>query len=189
MGNFEFTPLAIPEVILVKSRVFRDDRGFFLETYKYGDFAKAGIDEVFVQDNHSRSSRNVLRGLHYQKDPFAQGKLVRCFKGAIFDVAVDIREGSPFFGKWVGVELNDENNSMLYVPPGFAHGFLVVSETADVMYKCSKEYSPEHDRGIVWNDPDIAINWPVKAPVLSPKDAVHPLLREADTAFVWTGVR
>ena len=183
MSNFEFGPLAIPGVVLIKPRLFRDDRGFFLETYKYGDFARAGINEVFVQDNYSRSTRNVLRGLHYQKDPFAQGKLVRCSGGAIFDVAVDIRKGSPFYAKWVGAELNEQNNFMLFVPPGFAHGFLVLTESAEVTYKCTKEYSPEHDRGIAWNDPDIAIDWPVSEPLLSGKDIRHPLLRDADNNF------
>jgi dTDP-4-dehydrorhamnose 3,5-epimerase len=126
----------------------------------------------------------VLRGLHYQKDPFAQGKLIRCMNGSIFDVAVDIRSGSPFYSKWVRVELNDENNFILYVPPGFAHGFLVLTDTAEVAYKCTKEYSPEHDRGIIWNDPDIAIDWPVSSPLLSDKDSRHPLLKNVDNDFV-----
>jgi dTDP-4-dehydrorhamnose 3,5-epimerase len=183
MSNFEFIRLAIPDIILIKPRVFRDGRGFFLETYKHGDFAEFGIGEIFVQDNHSKSARNVLRGLHYQKDPFAQGKLVRCLNGAIFDVAVDIRKGSPFYAKWVGVELSGDNNLMLYVPPGFAHAFLVLTESSEVTYKCTKEYSPENDRGIVWNDPDIAVKWPVAEPVLSDKDARHPFLRDADNNF------
>jgi dTDP-4-dehydrorhamnose 3,5-epimerase len=184
MSNFEFNRLAIPDVVLIKPRIFSDGRGFFLETYKYSDFEKAGIGEIFVQDNHSKSSRHVLRGLHYQKDPFAQGKLVRCMGGAIFDVAVDFRKDSPFYLKWVGVELDDVNNSLLYVPPGFVHGFLVLTETAEVSYKCTKEYSPEHDRGIIWNDPDIAIDWPVSSPLLSDKDSRHPLLRDADNNFM-----
>jgi dTDP-4-dehydrorhamnose 3,5-epimerase len=183
MSNFEFVHLEIPDVILIKPRIFKDDRGSFLETYKYSNFADAGIGEVFMQDNHSKSSRNVLRGLHYQKDPFAQGKLVRCINGAIFDVAVDMRRGSPFYSKWIAVELNEENNFILYVPPGFAHGFLALTESAEVTYKCTKEYSPEHDRGIAWNDPDIAIDWPVDRPSLSDKDFRHPLLRDADNNF------
>ena len=183
MSNFEFIRLEIPDVVLIKTRIFKDDRGFFLETYKYSDFADAGIDEVFMQDNHSKSFRNVLRGLHYQKDPFAQGKLVRCSAGAVFDVAVDIRKGSPFYSRWVAVELNEENNFILYLPPGFAHGFFVLTETAEVTYRCTKEYSPEHDRGIAWNDPEIAINWPVDRPILSGKDSQHPPLREADNNF------
>jgi dTDP-4-dehydrorhamnose 3,5-epimerase len=184
MSNFEFSRLALPDIILIKPRIFSDERGFFLETYKQRDFAEAGIDEVFVQDNHSKSSRNVLRGLHYQKDPFAQGKLVRCMSGSIFDVAVDIRRGSPFYSKWIGIELNEENNYILYVPPGFAHGLLVLTETAEVAYKCTKEYSPEHDRGIIWNDPDIAVDWPVNSPLLSGKDLRHSCLRDADNNFV-----
>ena len=187
MSNFEFTRLSIPDLVLIKPRIFKDDRGFFLETYKYADFANAGISEVFVQDNHSKSSEHVLRGMHYQKDPFAQGKLVKCLKGSVYDVGVDIRKGSPFYGKWVGVELNEENNLMIYVPVGFAHGFLVLSESAEVAYKCTKEYSPEHDRGIIWNDPDIAVEWPVSEPALSGKDSGHPRLKEADNNFIYYG--
>lgn len=187
MSNFEFTSLAIPDVVMVKPRVFKDDRGFFLETYKHADFAKAGICEVFVQDNYSQSSRNVLRGLHYQKNPFAQGKLVSCLKGAIYDVGVDIRKGSPFYREWVGLELSETNSLMIYVPPGFAHGFLVLTESAEVAYKCTKEYSPEHDRGIIWNDRDISIEWPNIEPVLSRKDAMHPRLRDADNNFEYEG--
>ncbi len=185
MSNFEFVPLSIPDVILIKSKIFRDERGLFLETYRQADFIKAGIKETFLQDNHSRSSRGVLRGLHYQKEPFGQGKLVRCVKGSIFDVAVDIRKGSPSFGKWVSAELNEDNQHMMYIPPGFAHGFVVVSELAEVSYKCTREYSHENDRGIAWNDPGIGINWPVSAPLLSPKDAAHPMLRNADYNFIF----
>jgi len=184
MSNFEFSRLSIPDVVLIKPRVFTDSRGYFFETYKQGDFSEAGIKELFVQDNHSRSSSNVLRGLHYQKDPAAQGKLVRCMRGAIFDVAVDIRKGSPSYAKWVAMELNDENNFILYVPPGFAHGFVVLTETAELSYKCTSEYAPQYDRGIIWNDPDIAIDWPVGNPLLSDKDARHPLLKDADNNFV-----
>jgi dTDP-4-dehydrorhamnose 3,5-epimerase len=183
---FEFMTLDLPGPVLVRSRVFGDDRGFFLELYKHSDFVKGGIREHFVQDNYSRSARGVLRGLHYQKLPAAQGKLVICVKGSIFDVAVDIRKGSPQYGRWAGVELTEQNKLMLYVPPGFAHGFQVLSETAEVMYKCTDEYSPPEDRGIIWNDPDVNIAWPLKDPVLSGKDKVHPLLREADNNFLWT---
>ena len=144
----------IPGVILIEPRVFGDDRGFFMETYKHSDFASAGIKESFVQDNYSRSLKGILRGLHYQKNPNAQGKLVQCIAGRIFDAAVDIRKGSPSFGKWVAAELSGDNRLMLYVPAGFAHGFLVLSETADVMYKCTKEYSPADDRGIIWSYPE-----------------------------------
>jgi dTDP-4-dehydrorhamnose 3,5-epimerase len=144
---------------------------------------RGGINGHLVQDNYSRSAKGVLRGLHYQKAPKAQGKLVMAMQGSIYDIAVDIRKGSPFYGKWTGVELSAENRLMFYVPPGFAHGFQVLSDTADVMYKCTDEYSPAEDRGIIWNDPDINIAWPLNDPVLSGKDKVHPLLREADNNF------
>jgi dTDP-4-dehydrorhamnose 3,5-epimerase len=180
---FEFTPLALAGVTLIKPQLFGDERGFFLELYKHSDFVRAGMPEQLVQDNYSRSAMGVLRGLHYQKNPKAQGKLVTCVKGRIFDVAVDIRKGSPTFGKWAGVELTEENRQMLYVPTGFAHGFQVLSDTAEVLYKCTNEYSPADDRGIIWNDPDIEVVWPLKHPVLSGKDKVHPRLRDADNNF------
>src|SRR4030043_1403268 len=180
---FHFKRLSIPEVILIEPEIFRDKRGFFMETYKYSDFARFGIKEYFIQDNYSRSAKGVLRGLHYQKHPNAQGKLVQCLKGKIFDVAVDIRKGSPTFGQWVSTELAEENNLILYVPSGFAHGFVVLSEVANVIYKCTREYSPEDDRGIIWNDPDINIHWPVKDPVLSEKDKKLPFLKDADIDF------
>jgi dTDP-4-dehydrorhamnose 3,5-epimerase len=180
---FTFTQLALPEIILIEPRFFPDDRGFFMETYKSSDFSGAGMKEQFVQDNFSRSSRGVLRGLHYQKNPNAQGKLVQCFAGKIFDVAVDIRKGSPAFGKWVAQELSEANRCMLYIPAGFAHGFIVLSESADVLYKCTKEYAPADDRGILWNDPEIGIVWPVGNAVVSEKDARHPLLKDADINF------
>jgi len=179
---FEFEKLEIPEVILVKPKVFKDSRGFFLETYKESDFVKAGITRKFVQDNHSMSVKGVLRGLHYQKKPAVQGKLVRCVRGAIFDVAIDIRKGSPTFGKWVGVILSEENHFMLWIPPGFAHGFLTLSDRAEVLYKVSdSEYSPAHDAGIIWNDPDISIKWPledIKEVILSEKDSKLPRLKD-----------
>ncbi len=180
---FVFRRLVIPDVILIEPKLFGDQRGFFLEFYKHTEFVRAGIPEHFVQDNHSKSAKGVLRGLHYQKNPHAQGKLVRCLNGKIFDVAVDIRKGSPRYGKWVSAELTGENSHMLYVPPGFAHGFVVLSDSAEVIYKCTEEYSPADDRGIVWNDPDIGITWPMSAPVLSEKDEIHPRLREADNNF------
>ncbi len=186
---FEFIETEIPEVILIKPKVFADDRGFFMETYKRSDFEKYGIDTDFVQDNHSKSVKGVLRGLHFQKEPFAQGKLVRCTKGKIFDVAVDIRKGSPTFGKWVGFELSEENKHIIWIPKGFAHGFLTLSDEAEVLYKVSGgEYSPEHDAGILWNDPDIGINWPlegIEEVILSEKDKKQPLLKEIDTTFVY----
>ena len=180
---FDFTPMAIPEVVLIVPRVFGDPRGRFLEIYKHSEFVAAGIPEHFVQDNYSRSVRGVLRGLHYQKGPRAQGKLVRCVKGTIFDVAVDIRKGSPTYAQWIGQELSEENNLMLYVPPGFAHGFLTLSESAEVLYKCTAEYSPDHDRGIIWNDPDVNISWVVTGPLLSEKDKALPALRDAENDF------
>ena len=186
---FEFERLSIPEVILIKPRVFEDTRGFFMETYKKSDFARVGIDTDFVQDNHSGSVRGVVRGLHYQLEPAAQGKLVRCIRGRIFDVAVDIRRGSPSFGKWVGVELTEENRWMLWVPKGFAHGFMALSDWAEVIYKVSgAEYSPEHERSIRWNDPEINIAWPQIGEVfLSPKDREAPYLRDAEINFVYGG--
>ncbi|HEY4717345.1 MAG TPA: dTDP-4-dehydrorhamnose 3,5-epimerase [bacterium] len=180
---FNFRRLDIEDIILVTPDVFGDTRGFFSEKYKYSCFANAGIKDLFVQDNHSRSAMGILRGLHYQKKPAAQGKLVWCLKGRIFDVAVDIRKKSPSFGKWVGIDLSDENNYMLYIPAGFAHGFVALSDFAEVIYKCTSEYSKEHERGIVWNDPDLSIKWPVVSPVLSERDLQLPLLRHADIDF------
>jgi dTDP-4-dehydrorhamnose 3,5-epimerase len=180
---FQFGPLEIPEVILIEAKAFEDQRGFFLETYKQSQFRNRGIPQDFVQDNYSHSIKNVLRGLHYQKDPHAQGKLVSVIRGKIFDVAVDIRKGSPTFGRWVGVTLSADNRRMLYVPEGFAHGFCAMSDEADVVYKVTREYAPEDDRGIVWNDPTFGIKWPTDRPVLSPKDANLPLMRDADCNF------
>jgi len=176
---FDFERLVIPEVVRVKPKVFADQRGFFMETYKYSDFAAFGIKEQFVQDNHSRSTKGVLRGLHYQKNPKAQGKLVRVVVGEVFDVAVDIRKGSTTYGKWVGERLSAENKRMLYIPTGFAHGFCVLSDVAEVLYKTTEEYSPVHDAGIRWNDPEIGIHWPIEEPILSAKDAALPPLRKA----------
>jgi len=177
---FTFEPMEIPDVVLVRPRVFEDERGFFLESYKRSDFVAAGINEEFVQSNHSFSAKGVIRGLHYQKNPAAQSKLVRAIAGVIFDVAVDIRKGSPTFGKWVGVELSAENKKMLYIPVGFAHGFAVLSDTAEVMYKTTNEYCPEADAGIAWDDPAIGIDWCLAEPVLSGKDMANPLLEEAE---------
>ena len=169
---------SLPGVVLLQPKVYRDDRGFFLESYRADRFRDAGIPDAFVQDNHSRSQKGVLRGLHYQ-EPNAQGKLVRCTRGAIFDVAVDIRKGSPTFGKWFGVELNDRSNQILWVPPGFAHGFCARADDTDVLYKVTAFYDPKSDRSIVWNDPDIGIAWPIRDARLSPKDAAAPRLRDA----------
>jgi dTDP-4-dehydrorhamnose 3,5-epimerase len=161
--------------MLIEPAVFADDRGYFMETY---NAAKLLPDVTFVQDNQSRSFGGVLRGLHFQ-EPNPQGKLVRCSLGALFDVAVDIRAGSPQFGKWVGVELSEENRHMLWVPPGFAHGFCALTEVADLAYKCTALYDAASDRVIAWDDPDIGIQWPVTSPILSPKDAAAPRLKDA----------
>jgi dTDP-4-dehydrorhamnose 3,5-epimerase len=173
-----FVPTRLPGVILVEPQRLADDRGQFMETFHAEKFRAAGIDFTFTQDNASRSLRNVLRGLHFQ-EPRAQGKLIRVVAGSIFDVAVDIRRGSPHFGQWVGSELSAENGNQLWVPPGFAHGFCVTSESADVIYKCTDVYVRECDRGILWNDPAIGIEWPVAAPLLSPKDQTAPRLADA----------
>jgi dTDP-4-dehydrorhamnose 3,5-epimerase len=182
---FQFHRLELPGVILVEAQQFGDNRGFFLETFKRSAFAAAGITEAFVQDNYSRSARGVLRGLHYQTHPAAQGKLVRVVRGEVFDVAVDIRRGSPTFGQWVGRRLSEEQFQMLYIPPGFAHGFCALSAQADLSYKVTAEYAREQERGIVWNDPEIGIAWPIAEPVLSAKDAELPLLRDADINFAY----
>ncbi|AFK22083.1 dTDP-4-dehydrorhamnose 3,5-epimerase [Pyrococcus sp. ST04] len=176
---FEFIPLEIPGVILIKPKVFEDERGFFMETYKRSDFEKAGIKGEFVQDNHSRSKYGVLRGLHFQREPYAQAKIVRVVRGVIFDVAVDLRRNSPTFGKWVGVILSEFNKWQLYIPRGFAHGFVVLSDVAEVVYKVDSVYAPDHEAGIIWNDPDIGIKWPIDNPVLSEKDKKWPTLKEA----------
>lgn len=164
----------LPEVVVVSPRIFRDNRGFFTESFNLRAFEDAGLPTDFVQDNHSRSTNGVLRGLHYQLN--AQGKLVRCVRGAIFDVVVDIRQGSPRFGQWVGMTLDDVGLEMLWVPPGFAHGFCALSDVVDVVYKCTDFYSPERERGIIWNDPSIGIRWPVDQPTLSAKDTRYPRL-------------
>ncbi|WP_054840608.1 dTDP-4-dehydrorhamnose 3,5-epimerase [Thermococcus peptonophilus] len=178
---FEFKKLEIPDVILIKPpRVFEDERGFFMETYKKPDFEKAGIKGEFVQDNHSRSKYGVLRGLHFQREPYAQAKIVRCVRGGvIYDVAVDLRKNSPTFGKYVGVILSEFNKYQLYIPRGgFAHGFVVLSDVAEVVYKVDNVYAPDHEGGLIWNDPDVGIKWPVEDPIISPKDQKWPTLRE-----------
>jgi dTDP-4-dehydrorhamnose 3,5-epimerase len=182
---FRFTQLAIPDVIQIEGEVFADERGFFAELYRGSTFKQHGIASDFVQDNHSRSRRWVLRGLHYQKQPRAQAKLVAVLRGEIYDVAVDIRRGSPNYGRWVGAVLSEENRRALYIPEGFAHGFCVLSDEADVVYKVTREYAPELDRGIVWNDPELGIEWPVSDPVLSEKDAALPRLTDGDNNFVY----
>ena len=182
---FQFESLDVPDVILVRPTVFRDSRGFFLETYKKSDFVSNGIPDEFVQDNCSHSEHAVLRGLHFQKPPFAQGKLVGALSGEVFDVAVDIRKDSPTYLQWVGVVLTGSARQMVYVPPGFAHGFCVLSEAADVVYKVTAEYRPGYDAGIRWDDPSIGIDWPISEPVLSAKDAALPLLGDAGVDSVF----
>ncbi len=175
---FEFQRLKIPEVILIKPKVFEDERGFFMETYKKPDFERAGIACNFVQDNHSKSKYGVLRGLHFQKDPYAQAKLVRCIKGVVFDVAVDLRKNSPTFGKYVSVILSEHNKYMLFIPRGFAHGFCVLSREAEVIYKVDNVYAPDYEGGLIWNDPDVGLEWPIDNPILSEKDKKWPTLKE-----------
>ena len=171
----KITPTRIPEVLLIEPDVFGDSRGFFMESWHKQKFAEQGLAVDFVQDNHSRSTQGVLRGLHYQLQQ-PQGKLVRVVTGCVFDVAVDIRRGSPTFGQWVGAELSADNQHQLYAPPGFAHGFCVLSETADFLYKCTAYYAPQDEYGIMWNDPAIGINWPNGDFVISEKDAANGLL-------------
>ncbi|MBB6480758.1 dTDP-4-dehydrorhamnose 3,5-epimerase [Spirochaeta isovalerica] len=177
---FEFKETPIPGVLIIQPKKFGDDRGFFMETYKKSDFDKAGIHESFAQDNHSFSSRGVLRGIHFQSAPHAQGKLVRVVKGAVWDVAVDLIEGSPTFGKHFGIELTEENGTMLYIPPGFGHGFLTLKDNTHFLYKCTEEYAPESDGGVIWNDRELNIHWPLEGvidfPLISGKDASLPEL-------------
>ncbi len=182
---FEFERQNIKDVILVKPKVFGDNRGFFLESYKKSDFVANGIDVEFNQDNHSKSVKGVLRGLHYQAKPYGQAKLLRCSRGRIFDVAVDIRPSSPTFGQYVKVELSEENKHMLYIPVGFAHGFVVLSDEAELLYKASGEYNPAADRGVLWSDKDIAVDWGIDfEPVLSEKDKKQPALKDINKAEI-----
>ena len=181
-----FTACEIPDIILIEFDIFTDERGYFLESYNQPVFHANGIGENFVQDNISFSRKGTLRGLYYQLRPHAQGKLVRVTQGTVFDVAVDIRKGSPTFAQWVGLELSDKNKFALFIPPGFAHGFFVLSEQAMFVYKCTTRYVREFDRGILWNDPEIGIAWPEEiAPILSKKDQANPLLREAENNFIY----
>lgn len=180
---FEFSRLDIPDVILVEATTFHDSRGYLKEVYRRSLFVPDGIAVPFVQDNISRSQRGVLRGLHYQRDPLAQAKLVSVVRGEVFDVAVDVRGGSSTYGRWVSVVLSDANHRMLFIPAGFAHGFCVLSDEADVWYKVDVEYAPELEGGIRWNDPDLGIPWPIETPILSRRDASLPSLRDAVTDF------
>ncbi|ERI94310.1 dTDP-4-dehydrorhamnose 3,5-epimerase [Clostridiales bacterium oral taxon 876 str. F0540] len=186
MGQFTFTETKIKGVYVVEPKVFGDHRGYFMETYNYEDFKKAGLDMVFVQDNQSKSKKGVLRGLHYQK-PNPQGKLVRVISGEVFDVAVDLRKDSPSYGQWIGAVLSSENKKQFYVPEGFAHGFLVLSEEAEFVYKCTEFYHPEFEGSIAWNDPDINIEWPLNDVgniLLSEKDKNAKALKELKVKFI-----
>jgi len=178
----DFSATEIPDVLVMKPRLFADARGYFMETFRQDLFAQRGICENFVQDNMSSSIKGTLRGLHYQLNPYAQGKLVRVIRGAVYDVAVDIRRGSPWYGKWVGMELSAENRLSMYIPAGFAHGFYVLSESAEFIYKCTHFYAPQAERGIIWNDAEINIAWPIieNRVILSAKDNENPSLRLAE---------
>ncbi|OAA92735.1 dTDP-4-dehydrorhamnose 3,5-epimerase [Clostridium coskatii] len=180
IGKFNFKATDIKGVYIIETGIFGDNRGYFMETYNYNDFKEVGLDMVFVQDNQSKSKKGVLRGLHFQKN-YSQGKLVRVVKGRVFDVAVDLRDGSSTYGKWVGVTLSEENKKQFYIPKGFAHGFLVLSDEAEFCYKCTEFYHPEDEGGIIWNDPDINIKWPLEGIdniIFSEKDKLWPTLKE-----------
>lgn len=181
--SFTFEPLALPDVVLVRPARRGDARGFFAETYRASAFAEAGISGPFVQDNLARSGPRVLRGLHFQLPPHAQGKLIQVVRGAVFDVAVDLRRASPTFGRWVGWELSAETGELLWVPPGFAHGYAVLGDGADLAYKVTAEYRAELDAGVRWDDPAIGVSWPYPHPVLSPRDLALPVLGELDVLF------
>lgn len=176
-------PLEIRDVLLCEPTIFEDERGFFMEAYNESRYRAAGITERFVQDNISVSRKGVLRGLHYQALPHAQGKLVSVLRGRVFDVAVDIRAGSPTFGKYVSVELSADNKKQLWIPPGFAHGFLALEDDTIFSYKCTNVYVPDCDRGILWNDPDLAVSWPITHPIVSEKDSRSPLLKDSAKEF------
>ena len=177
--SFEFEKQRIDGVILVKPKVFGDNRGFFMESYKKSEFVENGIDVEFVQDNHSKSAKGVLRGLHYQALPKSQSKLIRCSKGKIYDVVVDLRKNSKTFGQWLKFELSEENKHMLFIPQGFAHGFVVLSDEAELLYKTDTEFSPSHDRGLLWKDETVNIKWELDfEPILSDKDKIQPRLQE-----------
>lgn len=179
MGNFHFEEMYLKGAFCITPTIYGDERGYFVETYQKREFQNAGIDTVFVQDNQSKSRKGVLRGLHFQRE-YPQAKLVRVISGTVYDVAVDIRANSATFGKWIGMTLSAENHIQLYLPRGFAHGFLVLSETAEFIYKCDEFYHPESEGGIYWNDPEIGIDWPLDGtiPILSAKDQTYPPLRE-----------
>ena len=181
---FTFEPLSIPDVLLITPKVFSDERGFFEETYKKSEFNRHNLEMSFVQDNHSFSQKHTLRGLHFQNPPHAQGKLVRCIEGRILDIAVDIRAGSPSFGKWVSAELSGENHRMLWIPEGFGHGFLAKVDS-HVEYKVTREYSKESEAGIIWNDPKLNISWGIDNPLVSDKDSMWPQLEDENVKFLY----
>lgn len=184
--GFTFQRLDIPDLVLIEPTVLSDERGLFVETYKYPDFAEFGINASFIQDHFSLSlKKGVVRGLHYQKCPMEQGKLVRVSSGEIFDVVVDIRKGSPYYGRWLGMVLSAQNQKICYIPAGFAHGFCTLSDMTTVIYKCTNVYSKEHYCGIIWNDPAIGIDWPLKIPIISDKDSKLPVLDKADNNFTY----
>ena len=180
---FKFTGTEIPGIVVIEPVVYRDSRGFFMETYKASEFSGAGISYEFVQDNHSMSDRGVLRGLHYQIEPAQQGKLIRVVSGSIFDVALDIRRGSPTFGRYLAFRLTAEEKKMVWIPPGFAHGFLSLEDGTELLYKATSEYNASLERGILWNDPDLKIDWPSNNPIVSEKDSEHPRLKDADLGY------
>lgn len=183
VGNFKFIETSIKDVYIIEPKKFGDERGYFMETYKESLFQEAGLNYIFIQDNQSKSKKGVLRGLHFQKQ-FPQAKLVRVLEGEVFDVAVDLRNDSPTYGKWEGVLLTGEKGNQFMIPRGFAHGFVVLSETATFAYKCDELYHPEDEGGIMWNDPEIGIEWPFEGEVLlSEKDKLHPLLKESKVMF------
>ncbi|MCX7981382.1 MAG: dTDP-4-dehydrorhamnose 3,5-epimerase [Syntrophales bacterium] len=184
--SFRFHPTEIEGVTLIETDIYPDHRGFFAEIFKVEAFQRWGLPISFVQDNFSFSVQNVLRGLHYQMEPHAQGKLVVALYGEIFDCAVDIRKGSPTYGKWLGIKLSAREGRLLYIPPGFAHGFCVLSASAVVMYKVTQDYNPQSERGIIWNDPAIGIKWPIESPIVSEKDALLPSLATADNNFTYS---
>jgi dTDP-4-dehydrorhamnose 3,5-epimerase len=192
MKKFIFTTAPIPGIFIIEPKVFSDDRGFFMEFYNKDGFAENGFTDLFIQDNHSRSKKGVIRGLHYQINPAPMGKLVKCVSGKIFDVGVDIRKGSPAFGKWFGDILSGENHKMFYFPPGFAHGFLALEDDTEVIYACTGVYSAENERAILWNDPDVGIKWPIDLVgkvIVSERDRKHPGIKNCETNFVYGQAR
>ena len=177
--SFQFQEIGLNGLILIEPDIYTDERGYFLETFKESDYEQAGICKRFVQDNHSFSNKNVIRGLHYQLPPAAQGKLVYLITGSILDIVVDIRKNSPDFGKWFSLELHSEKKQLLYIPEGFAHGFLTLTDNVHLMYRCTEKYSPENEKGILWNDPELNITWNITQPIISAKDAGLPYFKEA----------